>query len=57
MNSDLQTVLGKTVEATLRDQVVTITTDADLRQLQPGRYTLALRPVGEDWSTYPITVE
>ena len=57
MNSDLQTVLGKTVEAALRDQVVTITTDADLRPLQPGRYTLALRPVGEDWSTYPITVE
>ena len=57
MNSDLQTVLGKTVEAALRHQVVTITTDADLRQLQPGRYTLALRPVGEDWSTYPITVE
>ena len=57
MNSDLQTVLTKYVEAKLAQQVVTIGTDLDLRSLQPGRYSLALRPSGGDWRTYPMTVE
>jgi hypothetical protein len=57
MNSDLQTVLTQNVEAKLAEQVVTISTDLDLRSFQPGRYSLALRPSGGDWRTYPMTVE
>ena len=57
MNSDLQTVLTKNVEAKLAQQVVTIATDLDLRSFQPGRYSLALRPSGGDWRTYPMAVE
>ena len=57
MNSDLQTVLTQNVEAKLAQQVVTIATDLDLRSFQPGRYSLALRPSGGDWRTYPMAVE
>lgn len=57
MNSDFQMVLTRTVDAKLTQQVVTIVTDLDLRSVKPGRYTLALRLSGDDWRTYPITLE
>ena len=44
-------------EATRRDVVTSLDADLDLRSVPSGRYTLALRPAGEEWQLVPVRIE
>jgi hypothetical protein len=51
------TVLDSKATAALEDQNVSIRTETSLKNMQPGRYQLALRRSGEDWHFFPTILK
>ena len=49
-------VLGSSGTARLEDQVVILRLDLDVSRVQSGRYFLALRQPGLEWTRYPVRI-
>jgi len=49
-------ILGTTGTAQLQDHVVSLRAYVDVSGIQPGRYFLALRQPGLEWTRYPLRV-
>jgi len=54
LDGQLHTLLKQHLTATLQNHVVTASAELDLHNLSPGKHTLAIQKVGEEWRTYPV---
>ena len=57
LDGQLHTLLKQHLTATLQNHVVTASAELDLHNLSPGKHTLAIQKVGEEWRTYPVLLQ
>jgi hypothetical protein len=57
VDENLQSVLSRETVSTMENQVATIHTSVDLRNVKPGSYHLAIRRPREEWHIYSLRIE